>query len=87
MAVIDATDRAREVRNQAPLLQPIDPFRADLAPRAALERAGGDWGVDGVHKAGAAAGSFATLEHGRAPRASISVPRFSRSSTVSTLPE
>ena len=47
------TDPAREVLNQAPRLQPIDLFGADLALQEALEREGGGWGVDRVREAGA----------------------------------
>ena len=65
MATIDVTDPAREVRNQAPPLQPVDLFEIDLALREALAREGGGWGIDRAHEAGAAAGSLATLEHGR----------------------
>ncbi|HWF35635.1 MAG TPA: DNA alkylation response protein, partial [Solirubrobacteraceae bacterium] len=65
MATIDVTDPAREVLNQAPPLQPIDLFEADLALREALEREGGGWGVDRVRETGAAAGSVAVLEHAR----------------------
>jgi putative acyl-CoA dehydrogenase len=65
MATIDVTDPAREVLNQAPPLQPVDLFEADLPLREALEREGGGWGAGRVQEAGAAAGSVATLEHAR----------------------
>jgi putative acyl-CoA dehydrogenase len=65
MATIDVTNPAREVRNQAPPLQPIDLFEVDLALREALEREGGGWGVDRAHDAGAVAGSVEAREHGR----------------------
>ena len=65
MATIAVTDSVREVRNQAPPLQPIDLFAVDLALREALEREGGGWGVARAHEAGAAAGSAAALHHSR----------------------
>ena len=63
MTTVDITDPAREVRNQAPPLQPIDLFESDLALREALEREGGGWGVDRAHEAGAVAGSVEAREH------------------------
>jgi putative acyl-CoA dehydrogenase len=65
MVTIDLTNPAREVRNQAPPLQPIDLFEVDLALREALKREGGGWGVDRAHDAGAVAGSVEALQHGR----------------------
>ena len=65
MATIDVADPAREVRNQAPPLQPIDLFEVDLALREALEREGGGWGLDRAHETGATAGSVEALEHSR----------------------
>jgi putative acyl-CoA dehydrogenase len=65
MATIAVTDSVREVRNQAPPLQPIDLFAVDLALREALEREGGGWGVARAHEAGAAAGSAAARHHSR----------------------
>ena len=65
MATIAVTDSVREVRNQAPPLQPIDLFAVDLALREALEREGGGWGVARAHEAGAAAGRAAALHHSR----------------------
>jgi putative acyl-CoA dehydrogenase len=65
MATTDVTDPAREVRNQAPPLQPVNLFEVDLALREALEREGGGWGVDRAREAGAAAGSVEALEHSR----------------------
>ena len=65
MATIAVTDSVREVRNQAPPLQPIDLFAVDLALREAHEREGGGWGVARAHEAGAAAGSAAALHHSR----------------------
>jgi putative acyl-CoA dehydrogenase len=65
MTTIDVADPAREVLNQAPPLQPINLFEADLALAAALEREGGGWGVDRAREAGAVAGSPEAREHGR----------------------
>src|SRR5205807_4242314 len=65
MATVDVTNPAREVRNQPPPLQPIDLFEVDVALREALEREGGQWGVDRAHDAGTVAGSEETLEHSR----------------------
>ncbi len=65
MATIDATNPAREVRNQAPPLQPVNLFEVDLALGEALEREGGGWGVDRAREAGAVAGSAETREHSR----------------------
>jgi putative acyl-CoA dehydrogenase len=63
MATIDVTNPAREVRNQALPLQPVDLFEIDLALREALEREGGGWGVDRAHEAGIVAGSVEAEEH------------------------
>jgi putative acyl-CoA dehydrogenase len=65
MATVDQANPAREVLNQAPPLEPINLFEVDLALREALEREGGQWGVDRAGEAGAAAGTVATLEHSR----------------------
>ena len=65
MALTDVTDPAREVRNQAPPLEPVNLFEVDLALGEALEREGGGWGVDRAREAGAVAGSVQTREHGR----------------------
>ncbi len=65
MATIDVSDPAREVRNQAPPLQPVDYFEIDLALREAVDREGAGWGVDRLRDAGAVAGSVEALEHGR----------------------
>jgi putative acyl-CoA dehydrogenase len=72
MATVDVTNPAREVLNQAPPLQPVNLFEIDLALREALEREGGDWGVDRAREAGATAGSAEAFEHGR--RAERNVP-------------
>ncbi len=58
-------DPAREVLNQPPPLEPINVFEVDLALLEALEREGGDWGIDRVREAGAVAGSVETREHSR----------------------
>jgi putative acyl-CoA dehydrogenase len=65
MATIDVTDPAREVLNQAPPLQPVNLFEIDLALREAMEREGGEWGIDRAMEIGAAAGSVEAWEHGR----------------------
>ena len=65
MVTIDVSNPAREVRNQAPPLQPLDLFAADLALGEALEREGGSWGVDRAHEAGLVAGSVEAMEHSR----------------------
>src|SRR6202451_570266 len=65
MATTEISNPAREVLNQAPPLQPIDLFEVDLALREAVDREGGDWGVDRLHDAGSYAGSVEALEHGR----------------------
>jgi putative acyl-CoA dehydrogenase len=75
MATIDVTHPAREVRNQAPPLQPVNLFEVDLALREALEREGGGWGVDRAREAGAAAGSVEALEHSRRAERNLPVLR------------
>ena len=65
MAITEINDPARTVLNQAPAVQPINLFEADLALREALEREGGGWGVDRARETGEAAGSAEALEHGR----------------------
>jgi putative acyl-CoA dehydrogenase len=65
MATIDVTDPAREVRNQAPPLQPVNMFEIDVALREALEREGGGWGVDRARDAGGVVGSVEAYDHGR----------------------
>jgi putative acyl-CoA dehydrogenase len=65
MATTDVTNPAREVRNQASPLQPINLFDVDLALREALDREGGSWGVDRATEIGAVAGSPEAVEHGR----------------------
>ncbi len=65
MATIEQSDPAREVLNQAPPLQPLNLFDADLALQEALTREGGGWGIDRAREAGAVAGSVEAREHGR----------------------
>jgi putative acyl-CoA dehydrogenase len=75
MATVDVTNPARDVLNQAPPLQPINMFDADLALREALEREGGGWGVDRAREIGAAAGSLEALEHGRRAERNLPILR------------
>jgi putative acyl-CoA dehydrogenase len=71
MATIDTShpemtaDPAREVLNQAPPLQPINLFEVDVALGEALQREGGEWGVERARETGAMAGSAETREHSR----------------------
>src|SRR5579859_1049323 len=65
MATTEIADPARTVLNQAPPLHPINFFEVDLALQEALEREGGDWGLDRAHRVGALAGSVEALEHSR----------------------
>jgi putative acyl-CoA dehydrogenase len=66
MATVEiSSNPARDVLNQAPPLEPINLFDADVALREALEREAGGWGVDRVREAGAAAGSAEAREHSR----------------------
>ena len=74
MATIDIADPVREVLNQAPPLQPVDLFGADLALAEALEREGGGWGADAVREAGRVAGGVEAFEHGM--RAERNQPRL-----------
>jgi putative acyl-CoA dehydrogenase len=61
----EAADPAREVLNQAPPLQPINLFEVDLALGEALQREGGEWGIERARETGAMAGSAETREHSR----------------------
>ncbi len=63
MATTELDDPAREVRNQAPPLQPADLFESDLALREGLEREGGGWGAALAHDTGTLAGSVEAREH------------------------
>jgi len=74
MATTEIDDPAREVRNQAPPLQPANLFELDVALGEALEREGGGWGVDRAREAGAVAGGIEATEHGR--RAERNEPRL-----------
>ena len=65
MATLKQSDPAREVLNQAPPLQPLSLYDADLALQEALVREGGEWGVERVREAGLVAGSLEGCEHAR----------------------
>src|SRR5437763_10217507 len=67
MAIHTSTsaDPARDVLNQAPPLEPINLFDADLPLQEALEREGGGWGIDRAREAGGVAGSVEAREHSR----------------------
>ncbi len=75
MATTDVLDPAREVRNQATPLQPVNLFEADLALREALEREQGGWGLDRAWETGAAAGTAEALEHGRRAERNLPILR------------
>ncbi len=75
MSATDVRDPAREVLNQAAPLQPINLFEADLALIEALDREGGDWGVDRAREAGGVAGSAEVLEHGRRAERNLPILR------------
>src|SRR5436305_1504245 len=68
-------DPARTVLNQAPPLEPLNLFEADLALREALEREGGGWGVDRVREVGAAAGNGENREHSRRAERNLPILR------------
>ena len=73
-----ASADTHEVLNQPPPLAPYNVFEADLALREAVEREGGDWGVDRLRDTGALAGSPEAIEHSercRAQRAGAAHPR------------
>jgi putative acyl-CoA dehydrogenase len=72
MTMIDVTNPAREVLNQAPPLHPVNLFDVDLGLQEGLVREGGEWGVDRAREAGGVAGSVEALEHSR--RAERNVP-------------
>jgi putative acyl-CoA dehydrogenase len=67
-------DRTHEVLNQPPPLEDYNVFEADLPLREALDREGGDWGVDRLRDVGAVAGSAEAREHSR--RAERNEPRL-----------
>ncbi len=73
MAATVVRDPAREVLNQAPPLQPVNLFDADLPLQEALEREGGGWGVDRAREAGEVAGSVEALEHSRAAERNLPI--------------
>src|ERR1700759_4301613 len=75
MATIDVFNPARDVLNQAPSLQPINLFDADVALGEALEREGGGWGLDRVREAATVAGSVETHEHGRRAERNLPILR------------
>ena len=75
MASTTATDPAREVVNQAPPLEPINVFEADLALQEALAREGGGWGADRAREAGSTAGSVEAREHSRRAERNLPVLR------------
>jgi putative acyl-CoA dehydrogenase len=68
-------DPARQVLNQPPPLEPVNLFEVDLALREALEREGGEWGIDRVREAGAVAGSAEVREHSRRAERNLPILR------------
>jgi putative acyl-CoA dehydrogenase len=75
MSTSQLSDPAREVLNQAPPLQPVNLFEADVALEEALQREGGGWGVDRAREAGAVAGSAEALEHSRRAERNLPILR------------
>ncbi len=75
MTTTAAHDPAREVLNQAPPLEPVNLFDTDLALKEALEREGGEWGIDRVREAGEVAGSVESREHSRRAEHNLPVLR------------
>jgi putative acyl-CoA dehydrogenase len=75
MLETETFDPARAVLNQAPPLQPVNLFDADLALQEALSREGGGWGVERAREAGAVAGSVEALEHGRRAERNLPILR------------
>src|SRR3954454_23504923 len=67
-------DRTHEVLNQPPPLEGYNVFEADVALREALEREGGQWGVDRLRDLGAVAGS--AQARGHSPPAQRHEPRL-----------
>jgi putative acyl-CoA dehydrogenase len=63
-----------EVTNQPPPFEDYNAFDADPALREALERDGGDWGLDRVRDMGALVASAEAQEHSR--RATRNLPRL-----------
>jgi putative acyl-CoA dehydrogenase len=70
-----SNDPARTVLNQPPPLEPVNLFEVDLALREALEREGGDWGIERVREAGGVAGSVAAREHSRRAERNLPILR------------
>src|SRR5579859_5096699 len=70
-----AVDPARSVLNQPPPLEPVNLFEVDIALREALEREGGEWGIDRVREAGAVAGSAESREHSRRAERNLPILR------------
>src|SRR5579859_4970007 len=75
MTAVDTSNPARDVLNQPPPLQPVNLYEVDVALREALEREGGDWGVDRACEAGATAGSVEALEHGQRAERNLPILR------------
>jgi putative acyl-CoA dehydrogenase len=75
MSTSQLSDPSREVLNQAPPLQPIDLFAADVPLVEALHREGGSWGIDRAREAGAVAGSAEALEHSRRAERNLPILR------------
>ncbi len=74
-ATTETFDPARTVLNQARPLQPVNFFEIDLALQEALEREGGEWGLERVREAGAVAGGLEALEHSRRAERNLPVLR------------
>jgi putative acyl-CoA dehydrogenase len=70
----ESTTSTHDVSNQAPPLEGINFFDADLPLQEALAREGGGWAVDRARDCGAVAGSPEAQEHGR--RAERNAPRL-----------
>src|SRR5437588_10103173 len=75
MSATEARDPVREVRNQVAPLQPVNLFAVDRPLAEALEREGGDWGVDRAQEAGEIAGSHEVLEHCRRAERNLPILR------------
>ncbi len=74
-ATTETFDPARAVLNQARPLQPVNFFEIDLALQEALEREGGEWGLERVRETGTVAGSLEALEHSRRAERNLPVLR------------
>ncbi|MFL5823144.1 MAG: acyl-CoA dehydrogenase family protein [Solirubrobacteraceae bacterium] len=75
MATTAIHDPAREVLNQPPPLEPVNLFEVDLALVEALEREGGQWGLDRARETGAVAGSPESTEHSRRAERNLPILR------------